>query len=109
MNHTAGQWGVDSERPDYHGRAVGYYVRSEGGGRIGQVFENCLVTNTAEARANAQLVAAAPDLLAACQRALDWLASYPGGNAEGAWLQARRAVEKATREVFTDFTEPGER
>lgn len=50
-----------------------------------------------EERANARLIAAAPDLLAACERALSWLSSYPGGCATSAYLQASAAVDKATR------------
>jgi hypothetical protein len=52
-----------------------------------------------EELANARLMAAAPELLAACERALNWLSSYPGGCAENAYLQARAAVDKATRAV----------
>ena len=60
----------------------------------------CVLSNRdktqTEIDANARLIAAAPDLLAACQRALDWLASYPGGNADRAWEQVRDAIVKAT-------------
>lgn len=35
------------------------------------------------------------DLLAALKGSLDWLASYPGGNANAAYLVARAAVDKA--------------
>lgn len=45
--------------------------------------------------ANASLIAAAPDLLAALRRSLDWLSSYPGGNSHGAYEQARAAIAKA--------------
>ena len=42
------------------------------------------------------LIAAAPDLLEALQRSLNWLASYPGGCAEGCYEQASAAIAKAT-------------
>ena len=35
------------------------------------------------------------DLVAALQRSLNWLASYPGGNAEKTYNQAREAIAKA--------------
>ncbi len=45
--------------------------------------------------ANATLIAAAPDLLAALQRSLNWLSSYPGGLAHNTWEQAHAAIAKA--------------
>lgn len=47
---------------------------------------------------NARLIAAAPDLLGALQRSLNWLSSYPGGGALGCYDQAREAIAKATGE-----------
>lgn len=38
---------------------------------------------------------ALPVLLAALQRSLDWLASYPGGGANAAYDQARAAIAQA--------------
>jgi hypothetical protein len=35
------------------------------------------------------------ELLSALERSLDWLASYPGGNANATYEQARNAVAKA--------------
>lgn len=49
--------------------------------------------------ANARLISAAPDLLEALQRSLNWLSSYPGGNANGVYEQARAAVAKAMGEA----------
>lgn len=48
--------------------------------------------------ANAQLIAAAPELYEALERSLDWLASYPGFGSEDAYNQARAALAKAGRE-----------
>jgi hypothetical protein len=50
-----------------------------------------------QAEANARLIAAAPDMLSALKRALNWLASYPGGNAQGAYMDAVNALKKAGR------------
>ncbi|HSG61881.1 MAG TPA: hypothetical protein VLA24_10685 [Pseudomonadales bacterium] len=49
-------------------------------------------------KADAMLAAAAPDLLAALQRTLNWLKYYPGRVADGAYNQARAAIDKATKE-----------
>jgi multidrug efflux pump subunit AcrA (membrane-fusion protein) len=48
-------------------------------------------------QANAKLIAAAPELLAAAERSLNWLSSYPGGNATSAYDQMRAAIDKATK------------
>ena len=45
--------------------------------------------------ADALLIVAAPDMAAALKRALNWLASYPGGCAEGAYMDAVNALKKA--------------
>lgn len=68
--HTAGPWKVDGDDIiERTGNLRGVYIAqdSEGGGRIGQTFANCLVTTDEECRANAALWAAAPELLAACK------------------------------------------
>lgn len=46
-------------------------------------------------RANGKAIAAVPDLIEALQRSLNWLSSYPGGNAVGCYDQARAALRKA--------------
>ena len=46
--------------------------------------------------ANARLATAAPDLLAAAQRSLSWLTSYPNEGAMGMYDQMRAAIAKAT-------------
>lgn len=48
---------------------------------------------------DARLIAAAPELLAALERTLSWLTSYPGGGTmgpTGPYEQARAAITKAT-------------
>lgn len=44
---------------------------------------------------DAKAIAAVPDLIEALQRSLNWLSSYPGGNAVGCYDQARAALRKA--------------
>ena len=46
--------------------------------------------------ANARLIAAAPELLAALERTLNWLTSYPGGGAMECYDHACTAIAKAT-------------
>lgn len=63
-------------------------------------IEVCIVPlqdgmNPTEWQANMRLIAAAPDLLEALKRALDWLASYPGGCARDGYDEARAAIAKA--------------
>lgn len=92
--HTPGPWYVE------FGEA--YNVRADHGGIVAQIHNlkgrhgigGRIDAN--EASSNARLIAAAPDLLEALQRSLNWLASYPGGNAEGCYDQARAAIDKAT-------------
>lgn len=61
--HTPGPWAVDGDDTLENGNFVGVYVAKAGDGRIGQTFSNCLVTSDDECRANARLIAVAPDLL----------------------------------------------
>jgi hypothetical protein len=52
-----------------------------------------------ESRADARLIAAAPELLEALERCLSWLTSYPGGGTmgpKGPYEQARAAITRAT-------------
>lgn len=53
------------------------------------------VISAEECRANARLIAAAPDLLEALEKTLTWLTSYPGNGAITAYDQARAAIAKA--------------
>ena len=52
-----------------------------------------------ETKANARLIAAAPELLEALKRSLSWLSSYPGGGAINVYDQAQQAIAKATGEA----------
>lgn len=56
---TPGQWVTDGEDIGIGGNVIGVYVAHEDGGRIGQVFANCLVPTDAKCRANAAFMAAA--------------------------------------------------
>ena len=102
--HTPGPWSVKPEEVD---RA---YIRVRGthlGGRfkIANVltpnYEGSHPREADETRANAHLIAAAPDLLAALQVMLrDYAAVHDIGDVEmqPAIYQARAAIQKATKE-----------
>ena len=91
--HTPGPWTIGkraidlsvSDRSDYDVWAL-LPIRN-GMNEVAFVFE--------KDTDNARLIAAAPDLLAALQRSLNWLSSYPGEGALMAWEQARAAIAKA--------------
>lgn len=87
--HTPGPWSYHFDHPTTD--EVGY-IRSSSGEVA--VMYGC--QREEQQSANACLIAAAPCLLEALQRSLNWLASYPGGNAEGCYDQARAAIAKAT-------------
>lgn len=78
--HTPGPWQVDADCGD-SGHDVIYDAQ---GRKLALVFS-----------VDAALIAAAPDLLAAAKRALDWLASYPGNGAQGAYDALRASIAKA--------------
>ena len=88
MAHTPSPW-----------NQAGHLIVGQGGSPVcGLSAASLLAGSMIEQEANGRLIAAAPDLLEALQRSLNWLASYPGGNANGVYEQARAAIDKATKE-----------
>ena len=72
--HTPGPWGVESEF-----QAI--VTACNGRLSVCEVHDHNATSEThtaAEAEANARLIAAAPDLLAACKEAVDQLRFYDG-------------------------------
>lgn len=97
MSHTPSPWVIDDERPTYpQSGPVGFYVAALSGGRIAQVFENCLVTSEAEARANAALLIAAPDLLRELKRMVALFSGYQGLELSDARTAIAKAEESST-------------
>ena len=88
MTHTPGPWAWDE------GEEITYDqgMRSVADIREHTGFENIPMDVV---KANARLIAAAPDLLAAARKSLDWLASYPGFGSKAAYDEMRAAVAKA--------------
>jgi hypothetical protein len=103
-SHTPGPWTVGDDSPnDYEGPMID--TRDRVVAVITIDHEN---ESTPEERANAQLISAAPDLLAALQAAVEYLEAYrPKGkirdiftqlnaHENGALKPARAAIAKAT-------------
>lgn len=74
---------------------VGPHYRSDVESREGRVAE-CGLTKGDRGVANAEFICRAVNsheaLVSALRRSLDWLASYPGGNAAAAYEEARKAL-----------------
>jgi hypothetical protein len=92
--HTPGPW--SSERI-WDTPATRVHARVDGGVPVAlaDVFS---MREPGEREANAQLIAAAPEMLSALARALSWLSSYPGGGAMKCYDEVRSAIKKATGE-----------
>lgn len=86
--HTPGPWGLVEERTENHDRE--FYVTGTDHGLVAEAYEV----------ADARLIAAAPDLLAALEAAWPGLSgqSYERPISE-VWEQARSAIAKAKGEV----------
>jgi hypothetical protein len=105
--HTPGPWDIREATPDDegdwlidwdgHGKAHSPCGYSSWSG-LAMVYgsEDGLSRVHAEGRANASLIAAAPDLLAACRTALDSLDEDGTTDTAEAMAVVRRAIAKAT-------------
>lgn len=108
MNHTPGPWplatvktsvGLCHRIGDFPstshipGRERTYGCVYEDGTSKWRLHDNGSFDS--ELLANARLMAAAPDMLEALKRSLDWLSSYPGGCALAVYEDARVAIAKA--------------
>lgn len=95
--HTPGPWVVGSERsPHIYGPRHNLSRHANGRQHIAEVSSAQTDSTDPEAQANARLIAAAPDLLAALQMlvaAAD--TSYAVGTAAPEWRDARAALAKA--------------
>jgi len=98
--HTPGPWKVASHKTK-HGENFSIHARKDGWCNIlhGDRFldqEKC--PSVDEARANARLIAAAPDLLAACLAAKEWLDGW--ASAEPQLRVIGSAIAKAKGETL---------
>ena len=95
--HTPGPWRLDGEDFNRYESLTGIYVAHDDGGRICQCFANCRVVTDEELRANARLIAAAPELLEGLlQVAADRKASRLGQIRVATEEAIARAIAKAT-------------
>ena len=97
--HTPGPWVVDGEDViERTGFLGGVYIAQNGNGRVAEAFCNCLVVEDEECRANARLIAAAPELLAALEDAESIFGPEEGEEHKAPhWAKrARAAIAKAT-------------
>jgi len=85
MSHTPGPWHYQSSAGDHD-----YLVYDEDNGKDIAIVRNFDV-------ANARLVAAAPELLEACETLANYVADLEGGNGRtfGIVTKARAAIAKA--------------
>lgn len=97
MPHTPGPWKMEcidgqifiGSEPDSDDFVFGHQIAD-------MVQSRARGTKTSRrVISDARLIIAAPDLLEALKRSLDWLASYPGGSAQSAYDTARAAIAKA--------------
>lgn len=104
VKHTPGPWvleyfGADGiERKDAQTVVASYEGRhGENGEAIAEVFRWAAGNNSPhpEARANADLIAAAPDLLAACKSAANLLHRLGGANHDPEYSELLAAIAAA--------------
>lgn len=89
MKHTQGPWevaGIVAKKLPFH-------VMRHNGQHIANTVADSWMTKDEEL-ANARLIAAAPDLLAALQRIIEIRALVPGAEAD---IRARAAIAKAVQ------------
>ena len=93
--HTPGPWHV-----------TGDYVRNENDGLVGEALNLWanVKTPTDERKANARLIAAAPDLLAACRCAL---ADMEGSYSREDWDDDENPVALTIRELIAAIAKAG--
>lgn len=84
--HTPGPWHVGTKEAHH----CVYDARGW------QIADASPLGKSDDTKANARLIAAAPDLLSALEKTLSWLTSYPGEGALKAYEQAQAAIAKAT-------------
>lgn len=92
--HTPGPWVVDINHATGNPEFIRTFISSSDGGDMYDIA-NVWCDETGNAKANARLIAAAPDLLAALQIAENALDMYSGGQSSDL-AAIRIAIDKAT-------------
>lgn len=109
MNPTAGPWEVtdDTQRIDGIGAVRMYRVVAPNGDVVAEFYEIIYEDDgegagchyDLQAMANAQIIAAAPEMADAIAALLDTYEPYPGGSAWDAYQNAKAALAKARGET----------
>ena len=92
LEYTKGEWQIAGRNAD------GYSIKQVGCScKIAQVIKDPLYVNQDTALANAQLIAASPELYEACKLALDYIVEYDTQNKviSGLSFQLNKALAKA--------------
>ena len=100
MTHTQGPWTIQYSTNDYEGNLI-YANRV-----VATTITEEASEATPEDEANARLLAAAPELLAALRQMMEWEGGEPGKyidyddeqRANEVWQDAEEAIAKATKE-----------
>ncbi len=97
--HTIGEWQVDEVRPwPNNPHVAGIIIKTKGGRQVCRIGA---LPELSEMKANARLIAAAPDLLEACQLAQEFLSgigwsAWFGGTYQELEMSLEAAIAKAT-------------
>ena len=97
---TPGPWATDGEYINDHGNLLYCHIGVPGGGRLADAASNCMASNE-QCRANAKLIAAAPELLESLTNLVDLakLGAAQLGKYHAALAHAEAVIDKATKET----------
>lgn len=113
LKHTPGPWyvttGVHSETTDCYDKGETWFnVNGEDGVIADVLHGRCLSADEDEANANAHLIAAAPELLYACEMALQIIREIPDDyeyeDGENPVTILKNAIAKATNQPSKELT-----
>lgn len=101
--YTPGPYEVADDIINEHGNLIGVQIRKCGNGMVGRAYANCLAKKDSTVRANARLLASAPELLSALKKVTTCLKDALTGQvsakkAGNALINAAETYEKATGE-----------
>ena len=103
QQHTDGEWYYRMMDGDPNSDLWLFYVQSGESELCSGAVDNLASKDPDECEANARLIAAAPDLLAACLLALPRMADYGWTDGDRAVTRAlRQAIDKATGQEVLD-------
>ena len=98
MNHTPGPWKYEHFTSGYYMVSQDHAAVERKWGYIAQVRDRA---NSERTLANARLITAAPELLAAALAAVEWVGMDGDGISDPVLEQLKRAIAKATGNSVT--------